>query len=297
VLPYHIHPETRPGTVHLNVADLERQVAFYQDILKFRLHWQEDGTAGLGSGGVDLLRLTEIPGAPRYRGVTGLYHFAVLFPDRHGLAQAVARLFSLRYRNYPTDHIMTKTTYLDDPEGNGIELYADSPEDGVFSLENGVLTARRADGTPSDGREPLDVEGLLGELAPGENLDEPIPAQTKIGHVHVHVANLDEAMHFYRDVLGFDDKGLARAFQMGMVSAGGYHHHIGFNTWAGEGVPPPPQDARGLRHFSIVLPDAAALEGLIEQVERSGLPIEQTGEGILIRDPSQNGILLISPSA
>src|SRR4029077_3623293 len=110
---------------------------------------------GLGAGGDDLLRLTESKAARRYRGTTGIYHFAILLPNRRELARAIGRLFALRYPNYPTDHIMTKTTYLDDPEGNNIELYTESPEDGAMVYVNGSAETRRADGTLSDGREPL----------------------------------------------------------------------------------------------------------------------------------------------
>jgi catechol 2,3-dioxygenase len=144
---------------------------------------------------------------------------------------------------------MTKTTYLDDPEGNNIELYADTPEDGTFSLVNGVLVARHADGAPSDGREPLDVEALLRELTPEDRLDEPMPPDTTMGHFHLYVADLDASMRFYHDLLGLDNMGLARSFRMGMASAGGYHHHVGFNTWVGQGAPPPPPGALGCVTF------------------------------------------------
>ena len=122
---FSIHPSTKMGHVALTVANLENQILFYTQVLGFKLHWREGSRAGLGAGGADLLRLTEEPDRKRYRGTTGLYHFAVLFPDRRELARAMARLFAYKYENYPTDHIMTKTTYLDDPEGNGIELYAE----------------------------------------------------------------------------------------------------------------------------------------------------------------------------
>jgi len=111
----------------------------------------------------------------------------------------------------------------------------------------------------SDGREPLDLDALFAHLQPDDDIRAPVPPQTKIGHVHLHVANLDEAMRFYEGVLGFDNMGLMTAFRMGMVSAGGYHHHIGFNTWQGEGASPPPLDAIGLRWFTIHMPDTAAL--------------------------------------
>jgi catechol 2,3-dioxygenase len=287
-----IHPDTHIGRVHLSVADLDKQVDFYRSILGFRLHWREGDTAGLGDGGSDLLRLTEKPGARRYRGVTGLYHFAVWFPDRRELARAVARLFSLKYTNYPTDHVMTKTTYLDDPEGQNIELYTDTPEDGVFGLVDGALTARHADGTPSNGREPLDVEALFRELSPQDRLDQPLPTGAKIGHVHLYVADLDESMRFYHQILGFDDMGVGRDFRMGMVSAGGYHHHIGFNTWMGEGAPPPPPDALGLRYFTVVLPDESELESAMGRLERAGVAAERSEQGVLVRDPSQNGVML-----
>jgi catechol 2,3-dioxygenase len=274
------------------VTDLERQIAFYQQVIGLQLHWREGATAGLGAGNEDLLRLTEVRGARRTRGTTGLYHFAVLLPSRRELARAIGRLFALRYPNYPTDHIMTKTTYLDDPEGQNIELYADTPEEGIFGFVNGNFVAQRVDGTPSDGREPLDVEVLFRELGPEDQLDAPMPPETKLGHVHLYVANLDDAMRFYHDILGFDNMGIAGTFRMGMVSAGGYHHHIGFNTWVGEGAPSPPADSLGLRYFSVILPNATELERIVERLEQRGVATLPVEGGILVRDPSQNGVLL-----
>lgn len=291
-----IQPATRIGYVHLSVADLDRQIAFYQEVLGLKLHWRAGDSAGLGAGSEDLLRLSEARGTRRVGSTTGLYHFAILFPGRRGLAHAVARLFSLHYRNYPTDHVITKTTYLDDPEGNGIELYTDTPEDGTATVVNGEYIVRHADGTPSNGREPLDVETLLRELGPDDRLDEPVPEGTKIGHVHLHVADLTAAMRFYHGLLGFDNKGLMPAFRMGMVSAGGYHHHIGFNTWAGEGAPPPPHDALGLRYFTLVLPNTTELEHVVERIQQAGVATVQIEDGILVRDPSQNGVVLTARS-
>jgi catechol 2,3-dioxygenase len=287
-----IHPDTRIGHVSLVVADLENQIAFYQQTLGLHLHWRESGQAGLGAGGEDLVQLVEKPTARRYRRVTGLYHFAVLFPNRRELARAVARLFALHYPNYPTDHILTKSTYLDDPEGNGIELYAESPEDGSWSMSGGEFIARRADGTLSDGREPLDLPALFSLLSQEDRLDVPVPPQTRLGHVHLHVHDLGAALEFYHRRLGFDVMGAAPMHRMAFVSAGGYHHHIGLNTWQGEGAPPPPPDALGLRYFSIELPAQAALEEVLTRLDEARLPLQQTEQGLLLYDPSHNGVLL-----
>lgn len=289
---FSIHPATKIGYVSLRVANLENQITFYQQALGFQLHWREGNQAGLGAGGTDLLRLTEEPNLKRYRGTTGLYHFAILFPNRRELARAIARLIALNYPNYPTDHIMTKTTYLDDPEGNGIELYCESPEDGTWSMADGKYITRRADGSLSNGREPLDVEALLKFLKEDDRLDVPNPPETRMGHIHLHVRDIQEALDFYHGVIGFDVMGWAKPFRMAFVSAGGYHHHIGLNTWQGEGAPPPPVDAAGLRYFTVQLPDQAALDEVTARVEKAGIPANQTEDGLLIHDPSQNGVIL-----
>jgi catechol 2,3-dioxygenase len=288
---FSIHPATKVGPVSLTVANLENQLAFYQQALGFQLHRREGSEAVLGTGERELLHLMERAGFKRYRGVTGLYHFAVLFPDRRELARAMARLFALKYTNYPTDHIMTKTTYLDDPEGNGIELYTESPEDGEWIMDE-TFSARRADGTLSNGREPLDVKALFSHLKEDDKLDVPIPEETRIGHVHLHVRDVDEAVDFYHGVIGFDVMGNAKTMRAAFVSAGGYHHHVGLNTWQGESAPPPPADAVGLRYFAVELPDQSALDEVIARVDETGISANQTEEGLLLYDPSQNGVLL-----
>jgi catechol 2,3-dioxygenase len=295
VQPYTIDPATRMGPVSLTVADLDRQTEFYREVVGLKLHWREGTTAGMGAGREDLLRLTVVRGARRVRGASGLYHFAVLLPNRRELARVIARLLSLRYPNYPTDHLMTKTTYLDDPEGNGIEVYAESPEDGSFAIRDGMPQAWRADGTPSDGREPLDLKALFKELDSEDRLDVPMPNETKIGHVHLHVADVARPMRFYHDLLGFENQGLSLSMGAGFVSAGNYHHHIAFNTWAGVGAPPPPPDSRGLRYLTILLPTQVDLDTLTERIRQTGLALGQAEEGILVRDPSQNGIVLSTP--
>lgn len=288
-----IHPKTFIGQVALDVINLEKQLDFYQRILGFRLHWRQDFQAGLGAGSRDLLILKEVPGAQTFQHTTGLYHFAVLFPDQRELARIVKRLMAHKYRNYPTDHILTKTTYLEDVEGNGIELYAESPEDGIFAIENGAFIARRADGSPSNGREPLDLDALFSHLNAEDGLDDALPENTRIGHVHLHVRNLDEAVEFYNQVIGFDVMGVSPSFQAAFLSAGGgYHHHIGLNTWQGVGAPPPPEDASGLSYFSVALPDYSAYQQVLERIKAKQVPVEINGEDARLHDPSHNGILL-----
>ena len=289
---FSIHPKTLMGAISLGVTNLENQLMFYQQALGFKLHWREGNRAGLGASGSDLLLLTEEPNLKKYRGVTGLYHVAYLFPNRRELAIAMARLFAMKYPNAPTDHILTKTTYLDDLEGNGIELYCESPEDGTWTFKDGKFESYRKDGSWSDGREPLDVDALFKHLKEDDRLDVPVPPETRIGHVHLHVRDVDEAVDFYHGLIGFDIMGVSKPFQMGFVSAGGYHHHLGLNTWQGRGAPPPPPDALGLRYYTIDLPTQAAYDEVVARVDAAGVPLERTEAGLFLRGPSQNGVIL-----
>ncbi|PKN86442.1 MAG: glyoxalase [Chloroflexi bacterium HGW-Chloroflexi-8] len=288
---FRIHPESWPGIVHLTVANLEKQIAFYQNTIGLQLHGREGKSARLGAGQADLLHLTEVSDARRYRGTTGLYHMAFLLPNRRELARVIGRFLNLKYTNYPTDHILTKSVYLDDLEGNNIEVYTESPEDGIFGVENGNIVARRADGSLSDGREPMDLDELFTHLSADDQLDAPIPIETKMGHVHLFVANLSTTRHFYHEQLGMDDMGVAQAFRMGMVSAGGYHHHIGYNTWQGEGALPPPPNHIGMSYFTFNLPSAGELDRMAKHMQQIGLAFERRAEGLFVRDPSQNGII------
>ena len=287
-----IHPETRIGHVHLTVADIERQIDFYQRVVGFKLHWREGEKAGLGSGQADLLRLTQDSSAGRVRGTTGLYHFAVLYPDRRELARAVARLFELRYPNYPTDHLMTETTYLDDPEGNGIELYVDTPERGSWDMSDDGFAAVDAQGNPHSGRESLDVQALFQNLNPDDPLDQAAPDETVIGHVHLHVGDIAQANHFYHDQLGFDIQGVSTSMGASFVSAGGYHHHIGLNIWLGQDAPPPPDGALGLRYFEVKIPNESEMQRLLNRLKQADVSIEESEAGALVLDPSRNSVLL-----
>ncbi len=290
--PSSIHPSTRLGPVELKVAELDRQVEFYRTALGFLVQEAGPDRVELGAGGETLLHLVRHPGARRVPGTTGLYHFAVLLPSRRDLARSIARLFNLRIANYPTDHVMTETTYLSDAEGNGIELYTDTPEDGSFGFEDGRFITRDAQGHLRSGRDPLDLETLFAELEPRPELDRSLDPATRIGHVHLHVSDLEAAVRFYEELIGFDRRGVSPEWGMGFLSAGGYHHHIGLNTWLGEGIPPAPDDASGLGHFTVIVPGQDDLMVLEERLAAGGLQTKPVGDGRLVRDPSGNGVFL-----
>ena len=291
--PYTMNPTTRLGHVHLTVANLDRQIDFYQKVLGMQIHWREGASAGLGAGEQDLLRLTEGPGARRSRGTTGLYHFAFMYPNRKELARATARLFQLRYPNSPTDHTVSESIYLDDPEGQTIELYILTLYRGEIGVVDGNLTLHRFDGKPATGRDPLDVKDLFLELSPQDRLDLPLPKGTTLGHVNLYEASLEKTMHFYHDVLGFETGPVSSNFQMGEVGLSTDRPHVvAFNTWQGEGARPASTNSLGIRYFTIELPDENELEHVLERVQKDGIVTNETEEGILVQDPGSIGVVL-----
>ena len=290
---FSVSPTARLGHVHLMVANLDRQIPFYQKVLGMQLHWREGASAGLGAGEGDLLRLTEEKGARRPRGTTGLYHFALLYPSRKELARAMARLFALRYPNAPTDHVVSETTYLDDPEGQTIELYMRTLQRGEMEIVNGDIVIRRFDGKPATGRDPVDLDDLFQELTPDDPLELPLPKGTKMGHVHLWGASVADSMHFYHDVLGFQSGPVSTVYRIGEVGLSADQPHvIAFNTWHGEGAPRPPENSLGMRYFTIELSDQAELRRVLERVQQDDIAMEEIEEGILVRDPSSLGVVL-----
>src|SRR2546422_1146769 len=281
-----IHPAAALGYVHLTTADLDRQITFYQSVLGFKLHWKKDATASLGAGRGDLLRLTEVRGAHRVRGTTGLYHLAVLVPTRWELAHLLRRVVDTHaHIQGMVNHYTHLAIYIPDAEGNGIELAWDFPRDQWPAPEDLLRL----------GNGPVDPEDLLSELERGPSPWPGAHPDTRIGHVHLHVADLSAAGRFYQGVLGFQatfSYSAARDFGALFVSAGGYHHHIGLNIWRGVGAPPPPRDAVGLRYFTIVLPDRIELDRVMARVREAGIGGEEHSVGMLVRDPSTNGVLL-----
>ncbi|HYL09029.1 MAG TPA: VOC family protein, partial [Candidatus Udaeobacter sp.] len=169
------------------------------------------------------------------------------------------------------------------------EIYTESPEDGTMGFANGTFGAWDKEGRPRSGRDPIDLEELFSHLSDEDRLDQPMPGATKMGHVHLHVADVDEALGFYHDLVGFDVMGHVPG--VGFVSAGGYHHHLGLNEWAGHGAPPAPSGSAGLRRYTIELPARRDLDDVIGRLEHGGVPVVEESEGFAAVDPSANRVL------
>jgi catechol 2,3-dioxygenase len=273
---------TAMGPVHLTVADLERSLRYYHDALGLEVRDRGAGRASLGAGDAELLVLVEEPGArpaPRH---TGLFHFALLVPARADLARWLAHAARERVPLAGmSDHYVSEAIYLGDPDGHGIEIYADRPRE----VWEGQVMARMT-------TEPLDVNGLLAELDdPATAPFEGLATGTVMGHVHLQVAGVEDAIGFYRDVLGFD---VMAEFvpSAAFFGAGGYHHHVGANTWRSRGATPPPPGSAALRHATIVLPAAGERDRVAARAVAAGQDPEAVEDGVLVRDPSGNALVL-----
>ncbi|HEY6101645.1 MAG TPA: VOC family protein [bacterium] len=273
-------PDTHIGAVHLTVADPARTGAFYRDVLGFR--GAEDGDAitfsASGTPPYDLVLHPAAAGRVR-RQTAGLYHFAILLPDRGHLARVLRHLIEAEAPiEGASDHAVSEAVYLHDPEGNGIEIYADRPRDRWPSRGGRLEMTTKA----------LDLDDLFRN---GAGRWEGMPAGTRVGHIHLRVNDLERAEAFYAGILGFDVmvRGYPRAL---FVAAGGYHHHIGLNTWAGP-LPPADPVAPGLRHFMVVLPDPGAAEPVLARARAAGIDV-RTGEGtaFTLRDPDGIGVMV-----
>jgi catechol 2,3-dioxygenase len=277
-----ISPRATVGAVHLTVSDLERSLGFYRAAVGLEVLEAAAPRASLGTGGRELLVLVEEPGARPAAGHTGLYHFALLLPQRPHLARWLAHAARDRVPLAGlSDHFVSEALYLSDPDGHGIEIYWDRPRAGWEGKVAQRMTTL-----------PLDVDDLLAELDdPASEPFDGLPAGTVMGHVHLKVAGIEPTVAFYRDVIGMGlmaQLGPRAAF----LSAGGYHHHLGANTWESAGAQPPPAGTAALRHATLVLPDAAERDRLIGRLEGAGVQVEQSAAGPLVRDPSGNALAL-----
>jgi catechol 2,3-dioxygenase len=277
---------TTLGPVRLQVADLDRSLGYYRDVLGFRVGDTSGGRAVLlaDDGTEPVVILEALPGArpsPR-RGRLGLYHFAILLPNRASLGRFVVHLGRLGVRAGASDHLVSEALYLTDPDGLGIEVYADRPR-GEWQWSEGELTIAT---------NPLDLDSLVA-AADGTEW-RGLPAGTRIGHVHLHVGSLAEGEAFYSDALGLEPT--ARSYPGALfLSAGGYHHHLGINTWAGPTAAPAGPDDAQLLEWNVLLPDTADAAAAAERVRSAGFPVQQVEGGWVLTDPWGTSLRLTGP--
>lgn len=267
---------THLGKVRLQIADLERSLAFYQDLLGLRTVSRAGGQAALAAHDDDrvLIELREQAGARAAGGRRlGLYHYAILLPDRTSLGRFAHHVSALGVPTGTADHLVSEAFYLRDPDGLGIEVYADRPRSAWCRSGQELMIAT----------DPIDMRGILA-AADGPRWTG-MPAGTVIGHVHLHVGDLLQAADFYSEALGFDRVTWSYPGAL-FLGAGGYHHHVGTNVWAGTSAAPPSVDDARLVEWTIELPDAAAVTDAAHSVSRGGYGLTQSGRGeIVTRDP------------
>jgi catechol 2,3-dioxygenase len=277
----------------LQVSNLERSLGFYEELLGFKRALETEhpprlvetvALSATGKAPYQFLLTERVQSRPKPPGTTGLYHLAVRFPDRQSLARVFARLVAHHYLlEGASDHKVSEALYLADPDDIGVELYVDRPESEW--PRSGDQVAMSTD--------PLDVQALLAEAAIEDEPWQGIDPRTDIGHVHLHVSDLARAEAFYSGILGLEvtQRGYPGAL---FLSAGGYHHHVGLNIWAGQGAPRPPLDAVGKVSFSLVILDEAAWRAVLARSEAAGLDFAardtEQGTSTLLVDPDGNRV-------
>ncbi len=261
---------THIGYVHLQISDMKRSLHFYETLLGMKRVGDVGGVLSASGRSPYHILLTEYRGArPKPARSAGLYHIAIRYPNRRALAKAFRRLYEhqVDFQGF-SDHLVSEAIYLADPDGNGIELYVDRPRE-LWKINQGQIEMATRQ---------LDIESLMSELSEKDDDATGIDPNTDIGHVHVHVSDLQKAEDFYHRVLGFDVT--QRSYPGALfLSAGGYHHHIGVNIWAGQGAPPAPSDAAGLLSFGIEIPNRETINILTKRFTDNGIPFETKVHG------------------
>jgi catechol 2,3-dioxygenase len=271
---------TRMGSVHLTVSELGRSLDYYQRVVGLQVHDRDNGTARLGAGGEDLLVLYEQAGAEPAPRNTGLFHFALLLPSRHDLARWLAHAIQDQVAlEGLSDHLVSEAIYLRDPDWHGIEIYRDRPR-AEWERDGDYVKMATI---------PLDVRGVLSALDGGESAFEQMPRDTTMGHVHLQVADIPSTEAFSTERLGLDLQARYGA-QATFLSADGYHHHLGANTWNSRGASPPPPGSAALRHFTVLLPDDDELDRVAARFP--GAEPDPDGGGIAVKDPANNKLIL-----
>jgi len=277
---FHQKPSIYVGEVNIKVKNLDNAVIFYQNIMGFQVLEQTEGKAVLTTDGKTPLLTLEQPAdvIPKEGKMSGLYHFAILLPSRADLSVFLRHLLQTGYPLGAADHYVSEALYLNDPDGNGIEVYRDRPSF-EWTWKNNLVEMAT---------EQLDAEGILAESDAEWN---GLPSGTVMGHIHLHVGDLQKAEEFYTKGLGFDV--VSYYPQAAFLSTGGYHHHIAINTWQGVGAPTPPKNSVGLNWYTLVFPNETERENVIKQLKQLGAPVKKETDFYVTSDPSGNQIRLV----
>lgn len=279
---FHREPNTFVEQVNLKVQNIERSLAFYKDIIGFKVLEQTTTTAKLSADGKTVLITLEQPEnvIPKQPRTTGLYHFALLLPTRADLGKILLHFIQIGYPlQGASDHLVSEALYLADPDGNGIEIYTDRPSS-IWDWKNNEVIMST---------EPLDAQSLL-EEAQGQSWNA-LPSGTVMGHIHLHVSELKKTEEFYTKGLGFAV--VSRYGNQALfISTGKYHHHIGLNTWNGIGAPEPLANSVGLVSYTLKFPDEDTRKNIIHQLKNIGAIVTEENGYFVTLDPSGNRILL-----
>lgn len=279
---YHSKPDTFVSHVKIKVENLERSLAYYQEVIGFKVLEQTETTATLTTDGLtSLLSIEQPENVARKQGrTTGLYHFALLLPHRSDLANIVHHFIENGIRFGSSDHLVSEALYLSDPDGNEIEIYVDR-DPAEWNWNNGEV-AMSVD--------PLNFEELLAN-GKQEQPWKGLPIGTVMGHIHLHVSELKRTEEFYTKGLGFEVVNRFGA-QALFISTGKYHHHIGLNTWNGVGAPPPPANSVGLESFILTLPSEGIRNQVVSNLINIGASVIEENDRFITHDPSGNRIQL-----
>lgn len=281
------------GAVHLDVTDANRALVFWRDVIGLAEIAVAADALHLGVDGHVLVALH--PGATcgPVRGTSGLYHVAIHVPTEAEFARVLARIAAAGVPQAPTDHVFSKASYVADPDGIQVEITLETPERaGDVEVGPTSVTIRDSEGRLRGMTEPLDVREVLSHL-PDRDLDRRLPIGTTIGHVHLHVADLEATRRFYTDVIGFEVHTFAPGLGFADLSAGGpFPHRFAFNVWQGEGAPAAPPGTAGLRFFELVV-EPGGLGTTRTRLDAEGHPYELEHGDLVTRDPSGNELRLV----
>lgn len=280
---FHTKPNTFVGHVKIKVENLERSMQFYTDILGFDILEQTTSSVKLTTDGKTSILSLEQPenAIPKQGRTAGLYHYAILLPERSDLANIVVHLVEKGIRFGASDHLVSEALYLDDPDGNGIEIYIDR-EPSKWTWNNNQVAMETIQ---------LNFEDLLKAIIPGKTW-KGMPKGTVMGHIHLHVSELEKSEEFYVNGLGLEVV-LRYANHALFMSTGKYHHHVAVNVWNGIGAPQPPKNSVGLESYILVYPNEDTRQLTIDNLKKIGAEVTIENNKYYTQDPSGNRIELV----